>query len=76
MGTSYIPGDRSFRRNRIGVQLKFVWIPKTCYVSSKLIWLEYAYKETAMYTGPDSPAFEYRWYTKHEYIIARLKGLV
>jgi len=74
MGTSYMPDP--FKQKRIGVELKFVRIPKTCYVSGKLIWLEYAYKETAMYTGPDLPIFEYRWYTKHEYIIARLKETV
>lgn len=74
MGTSYI--SDLFKQKRIGVQLKFVWIPKTCYVSGKLIWLEYAYKETALWTGPNEPLFEYRWYNKQEYIIARLKGIV
>ena len=74
MGASYMSDP--FKQKRIGVELKFVWIPKTCYVSGKLIWLEYAYKETALWTGPGEPLLEYRWYTKHEYIIARLRGKV
>jgi hypothetical protein len=29
-----------------------------------------------MFTGPGEPIFEYRWYDKNEYLIARLKDLI
>jgi hypothetical protein len=29
-----------------------------------------------MWTGPGEPVFEYRWYHKDEYLIAKLKGNV
>ena len=64
----------SFNRNCIGTQYKFVVLPKTCYLSGKILWLTYAYKQTAMWTGPGDPAFEERWYDKNEFLIARIKG--
>ena len=62
-----------FDRHSIGTQLKFVFFPKRSHVSGKYIWLEFAYRKTAMYTGPGEPIFEHRWYNKVEYIIEQLK---
>jgi hypothetical protein len=55
-------------------KLKFVWFPKRCSNSGKLIWLKNAYKGTRMITGPGEPVFEYRWYEKHEYLLLKIKG--
>jgi hypothetical protein len=35
---------------------------------------EYAYVQTAMWTGPGDDLFEHRWYDKNEFLIARIKG--
>ena len=74
IGTSY--GITGIKHGRIGTQLKFVIFPRRCASSGKYIWLKYAYKETYMYTGPGDPVYEYIWYDKSEYLIARLKGLL
>ena len=65
-----------FKDHCIGTQIKFVLWPKKCHITSRTIWLERAYKQTAMWTGPGDPAFEDRWYDKAEFIIQRLKGTV
>lgn len=65
-----------FKNRCIGTEYKFALIPKTCYITGKRLWLKNAYKQTAMWTGPGDPAFEYRWYDKEEFLIARLKGEV
>ena len=62
-----------FDRYSIGTQLKFVFFPKRCHASGKLLWLELAYRKTAMWTGPGDAIFEHRWYSKLEYIIEQLK---
>ena len=66
----------SFNRNCIGAQLRFTWLPTKCWASGKMLWLQFAYRRVAMWTGPGDPVFEYRWYHKDEYIIAKLKGSV
>lgn len=63
-----------FNRHCIDTRLKFVFLPKRCHVSGKLLWLELAYRKTAMWTGPGDPIVEHRWYDRHEYIIEQLKG--
>lgn len=63
-----------FDKHSIGTKYKFVFWPKQCHISKKVLWLEFAYRKTAMYTGPGDPIFEHRWYSKLEYIIERLKG--
>ncbi len=70
-----IPYD-GFKDHCVGTQLKFVVLPKRCYITGKLLWLRLAYKQTAMWTGPGDPVFEHRFYDKTEFIIQRLKGNV
>jgi hypothetical protein len=53
---------------------RFVLSPKRCEISKKIIWLEYAYKGTAIWSGPDGNIVEYHWVTKEEFIVGRLKG--
>ncbi len=65
-----------FKYRIMGRQLKFTLIPRRCYVTGRTMWLELAYCITAMWTGPGTPAYEYRWYDKDEYLVARLKDLI
>jgi len=76
MGVPGYPYVDGFKRRCIGTELKFVIRPRYCHLSNKFIWLEYAYRQTAMWTGPGDPLFEYRWYNKDEFLIARIKGIV
>lgn len=66
----------AFKRRCIGTEYKFIWFPKTCQLSGKRIWLEKAYKQTAMWTGPGDAIFDYRWYNKDAFLIAKIKGIV
>ena len=65
-----------FSNRCIGTEYKFTWLPKKCHFTGKTLWFRKAYRQTAMWTGPGDPAFEYRWYDKKEFLIARLKGTV
>ena len=56
----------------VGTEYKFAWLPKICDISSKRVWLQKAYKMTAMWTGPGTPAFETRWHDKNAHIIWKL----
>lgn len=73
-GPIYYFTYNSFKTHCIGTQFKLVIFPKKCYITGKILWLTHAYKQTAMYTGPGDPAFEYRWYDKNEFLIAKIKG--
>ena len=65
-----------FKSHCIGTELKFVLWPRRCHISGALLWFELAYRQVAMWTGPGDPVFEYRWYDRDEFLIARLKGTV
>jgi hypothetical protein len=65
-----------FKHRIVGRHLKFALIPRRCYVTKRRIWLESAYCVTSMTTGPGEPLFEYYWFDKDEYLIARLKDLI
>jgi hypothetical protein len=78
MGANYKSGplDEMFYAKSIGAQLNFTWLPVTCAISKKRLWLTYAYRMTAMYRGGTDltqPFMEHRWFSKEEYIIWRLK---
>lgn len=68
--------DDGFKRNCIGTEIKFIWLPKYCHFSGQRLWLQYAYRQTAMYTGPGDAIFEERWYSKNQFLLARIKELV
>jgi len=74
--TTQLASDYHFKRCVMGRQLKFTLIPRLCHITKRRIWLEFAYCVTAMYTGPETPVYDHRWYTKDEYLIARLKDLI
>jgi hypothetical protein len=56
----------------IGTELKFAWLPKTCDISGKRIWLKKAYRMTRIITGPGESIFEYRWHDKNTHIMWKL----
>lgn len=66
----------TFAKFCIGTELKFVLLPKKCFLSGKIIWLTKTYKQTAMYTGPGDIIFEHRYYDKKEFLLAKLKGIL
>jgi hypothetical protein len=71
--TSY---DDHFKRRCVGTEFKFILVPKKCHTTGKILWLEKAYKQTAMLTGPGDTIFEYRWYDKDIFLIEKIKGTV
>lgn len=82
-GYGYKPGAGAddfyydgFREKCIATECKFILRPRRCYLTNRRLWLEYAYKQTALWTGPGEPLFEYRWYDKTEFLIAKLKNTV
>jgi hypothetical protein len=66
------PYDHFYER-MIGTELKFAWLPETCALTGKLIWLEKAYRLTRIITGPGESIFEYRWHDKNTHIMWLLK---
>ena len=63
----------SFYDKSLGAELKFAWLPQTCNITGKHIWLKFGYRLTAMWTGPGEPIFEHKWHDKLEHIIWKLK---
>jgi hypothetical protein len=55
---------------------KFAWRPHRCNISKKRIWLKMAYRGVAMYTGPGDPIFEYKWISKEDFMLARIRGTI
>ena len=75
--TTQSASDYHFKQRTVGKQLKFTLIPRRCYITKRRIWLEFAYCVTAMYRiGDINFDYENRWYSKDEYLIARLKDLI
>jgi len=54
-------------------KLKFLWLPKRSDITGRWLWLRFAYEGTAMYTGPGTPVFEFRYHEPTEHIIWQLK---
>lgn len=63
----------SFYDKSLGAELKFAWLPQTCNITGKRIWLKFGYRLTAMWTGPGEPIYEHKWHDKLEHIIWKLK---
>ena len=69
----HIPSIDFYQNRYLGAELKFVWLPQRCIISGKLLWLKYAYRLTAMYTGPSDPVYDHRWHDKNTHIMWLLK---
>lgn len=61
--------DPFYDRLMLGAELKFAWLPQTCNISGKRIWLKKGYRLTRMITGPGDPIFDHRWHDKNAHII-------
>ena len=68
--------DYVFKHACIDTSIVFVMWPRRCYFTNKILFLKYVYRQTAMWTGPGDPIFEYRWYDKEEFLVNKLKGVV
>lgn len=64
--------DPFYDRMMLGAELKFAWLPQTCHISGKRIWLKKGYRLTRFITGPGDTIFEYRWHDKNAHIIWQL----
>lgn len=56
----------------VGTELKFSWLPQTCHLSGKRIWLKKGYCLTRVIIGPDDTLFDSRWHDKNAHIIWKL----
>jgi len=72
----YYDNDMSFADHCLGWKLTLSLLPRRCYYSNKFIWLTWAYRGTAMWTGPGEPVFEHRWVDRKEYLLLQIKGKV
>ena len=66
-------------REGIKVNLKFTWLPKSCSLTGRRLWLEKAYRTSERYTGTDGSGREAKityvhWVDKYEYIKWKLKN--
>lgn len=66
--------DDWFYRNCLGWNLSFALWPRRCDITNCVIWLEYAYRGTAILTGPGDNIVEHRWHDKMEHLIWKIKG--
>lgn len=55
---------------------KFAFLPKTCAVTGKKIWLRKGMQGVRMITGPGDPVFLYKWIDCKQFLIEQLKGNV
>lgn len=75
-GENYLIEMTALFYERANWRLAFAWLPKRCDKSNKRIWLQRAYKGTAMYTGPGTPVFEDRWIDQKKFLFYKIKGEV
>ena len=52
---------------------RFAWLPKTCSLTGRTLWLTKCIMGVAMYTGPDEPVFEFKWHDYKEHTVWLLK---
>ena len=65
-------GDKIFH-SKVVWNTEFAWLPHRCQLSNRIIWLEFAVRGTAIYTGPGEPVIEHRWYNSQQHLIWLLK---
>ena len=59
---------------RANVGLEWSLVPRRCHVSRKWMWLTQAYCATYVITGPGDPCIWFRWYSREEMLVLKLKG--
>ena len=60
--------------DRAETELKWALWPRRCHVSGQWLWLTPAYRAMYVITGPGDPAIWYRWYSRDEMLVLKLKG--
>ena len=60
--------------SRAWLNLKWCWWPQRCHVSGKWMWFTQAYRAMYVITGPGDPCLWFRWYSREEMLILKLKG--
>ena len=70
------PDDYDDQRflSRAYINLKWCWWPQRCHVSGRWIWLTQAYRAMYVITGPGDPCIWFRWYSREEMLVLKLKG--
>lgn len=59
---------------RAWLNFKWCWWPQRCHVSGQWMWLTHAYRAMYVITGPGDPCIWFRWYSRKEMLILKLKG--
>jgi hypothetical protein len=59
--------------NRAYWHLRFLWLPKRSALTGRWLWLRQAYEGTAMWTGPGTPVFEFKYHEPAEHVIWQLR---
>jgi hypothetical protein len=72
----YIYVDEYGFNNRANWELKFSLWPRKCKFTGRTLWLRYAYRGRAIWTGPGENVVEDKWCDRKEFLILRLKGIV
>jgi hypothetical protein len=65
----YDPFDRRAEYKRM-----FAWWPHRCWIRGQWLWLTHMIQGEAIWFGPGTPVFEYRYYSEAEYLLQKLKG--
>ena len=60
--------------DRAETELKWSLWPRRCHVSNTLLFFTPAYRAMYVITGPGDPAIWYRWYSRNEMLVLKLKG--
>jgi len=64
--------DDAFYR-RAEWEERFALTPQRCDLTKKRIWLKKGFVGAAVWTGPGSPVWEYRWHDAQEHMMWLLK---
>lgn len=54
-------------------KLVFLWIPKRCEISGKLLWLTWVQRGRAVWTGPGDPVIEDIYHDRRDHLVWILK---
>lgn len=69
-----LPLDLSIYKLQMQWQLRFMWLPKRCDITDKLLWFKYAYHGVRLITGPgDAVELDY-YHSKPEHLIWIMKN--
>lgn len=69
------PRSDDWGLNRVGNwHLKFCWIPRTCFLTGKRIWVRHCYAGSRVITGPGEPVHDEYYVDRDAFIIWQLRG--